>query len=148
MAATPPATVAAFTAIPDHGPPFTQSRLPIHSPLPNHPNPRSPTPGSPVDAAQEQPLSSCGRQTGAMTDGRLEVRNPARDPRPDGAADARGNGRAARLRHRAPHRADQRRRAAAESGDDLRVAPPPAAAPLDYRVVGYLREQPQGEVLL
>src|SRR4029077_14817819 len=62
-------------------------------------------------------------------------------------ADAGSDGTAARIRHCAADRAGQRGRAATEPGDDLRLAAPPAAAPLDCRQLGRVRQQPQGEVL-
>ena len=65
----------------------------------------------------------------------------------DGAEDPRRDGADARLRHRAAHRADQRRRPAGEPGHHLSVPHPPGAEELDHGGVGHLGEQPQSEVL-
>src|SRR5581483_5867772 len=63
------------------------------------------------------------------------------------AADARGDGAAARVRDRPPHRTGERGRAAAQPGNDLRLAGAAAAAPVDYGELGHLGQQPPGEVL-
>src|SRR5262249_13686211 len=65
----------------------------------------------------------------------------------NGVDDAREHGPAARLRHRATHRADQRGYAATERGDRLHLPDAPTAARLDFRNLGHVREQSKGKVL-
>ena len=70
-------------------------------------------------------------QSGAGEDGRA-----AGHARSDGAADARDHGAPARIRHRPPHRADQRRRPEAERGHGVRVADAASASALDFGELG------------
>src|SRR5499426_1195653 len=66
----------------------------------------------------------------------------------DGSADARDPGASPWVRDREAHRTGQREPGSVESGDDLRFTRAFAAARLDLREVGDVREQPEGEVLL
>ena len=84
------------------------------------------------------------RRGTAPTDGhrRGPDRCAPRHPGPDGAQDARRDGAAARVRDSPPHRADQRRPAAAQRRYGVRVAPPAPAEGLDLRELGAFGEQP------
>src|SRR5215472_9375309 len=62
--------------------------------------------------------------------------------------DRREHGGVARLWDRAANRADQRGRAATQSGDSLPFADAAAAKKVDFRGVGHLGKQSQSEVLL
>src|SRR6185503_4575880 len=82
------------------------------------------------------------------THGARQARRPLRDPRPDDPQDAVGPGAAARLPHRAAHRADQRRPAGAQPGDAVSGADQARAARMDRVEVGRVRERPPGQGLL
>ena len=86
----------------------------------------------------------CGQRRDAR---RGEDGRAAGHPRSDGAADPREHGAAARIRHRPPHRADQRRPAEVERGNRLRLAHPAPASAVDFGELGRLREQSQSQVL-
>src|SRR5580658_7285418 len=88
----------------------------------------------------------CGRRTGEW-DARFKTGFATGNAGPDGFADADGDGCTARLWDCASDRAGERKRGAAESGNDLCVAGAAAAAGLDRGGVGDLGEQPEGEVL-
>ena len=75
------------------------------------------------------------------TDTALRHAGPA-DPQ-----DARHHGRAARLQHRAAHRADVKRQPAPQPGLDLSGADAARATGLDQHQVGRVGNQSQGEVL-
>src|SRR5260370_17758799 len=65
----------------------------------------------------------------------------------DGAESAASPGAAARMRNRAPHRADERRLAGGELRDALPRSAEAGARGLHFLRVGHLRQQPQGQVL-
>src|SRR6266851_6703713 len=76
-----------------------------------------------------------------------QVGSVARYAGSHGLEDSGVHGTAARVWHRATHRAVKRRRSAAQSGHDLCLAGPSAAKEMDLGRLGNLGEQSQGEVL-
>ena len=89
-------------------------------------------------------LWRCHRRT-VMPD--AKTRSAAGNAGHHGAPDARRPGPAPWLRHRSPYRAVERRRDPAQPGHHLRLTGAAAAAGLDRREVGRLRQQSQSEVL-
>src|SRR5262244_2714534 len=98
------------------------------------------------------PLGSPKDQARRTTDegrhrGREEVGRTARHAGPDDSENAARAGPLARVWYRAPSRAGESRRAAAERGHRVHVSAAAAAAGLDHGRVGHIGEQPQGKVL-
>src|SRR5262245_49277157 len=76
-----------------------------------------------------------------------ENRRLAGDARADGSQDARSPGAAARLRHRAPHRTDQRASAFNQLRHDLSGAGQARTGRLHRLGLGRVRQQSQGQIL-
>src|SRR6266849_1832810 len=90
----------------------------------------------PVDSLQGLIVHSCRLPKGKDE---RQTRRPPRLPSLHGAANPGHPRPPTWLGHRPPHRADQRRRAGAETGNLVPCPPPPATDGMDYFKMGRVR---------